>query len=144
MDIPYAQGNYRGDFLRSNFRYRGLNTCDMSLGKVQYLLGNQPPDTYSRHYCDYTNQFSQLALSIKLERWVSQLYDYSDFPQTLPISKRKSHTAKPFNAEKTAVHIQFDVPKSEPHTSSEIEITVQTNYGLEATAVLARSAEKDE
>ncbi|MDL2328023.1 hypothetical protein LJC64_05190 [Ruminococcaceae bacterium OttesenSCG-928-A11] len=137
-----AWGRYRGDIMRSNFRYRALNTCGMSLGETQYLLGNQAPDTFSRHYCDFTNQFAQFALSTKLERWVCQLQDFMDLPQSLPINLGKSHTAHPFNAEKMAVHIQFDIPKLKPEACGNISISIKSRCGVEATAVLARRVEK--
>ena len=60
---------YGADRFRSNIRYRASQTCGMSLGEMNYILGLTPPTTFSQHYCDYTNDFAQLMLCRKLERW---------------------------------------------------------------------------
>lgn len=60
---------YGADRFRSNIRYRTSQTCGMSLGEMNYILGLTPPTTFSQHYCDYTNDFAQLMLCRKLERW---------------------------------------------------------------------------
>ena len=62
---------YEGDIFRANFRYRANHSCSMTRGEVSYILGNTPPDTFSRHYCDYTNDMIQYGMSRKLDRWTS-------------------------------------------------------------------------
>ena len=41
----------------------------MTPGEIAYILGRQPPDTFSKHYCDYGNIESQTILVRKLMRW---------------------------------------------------------------------------
>lgn len=62
---------YSGDRFRSNFIYRALQTCNMSRAEANYIYGITLPTTFSIHYCDYTNDFSQLMMCRKLERWTS-------------------------------------------------------------------------
>lgn len=61
--------DYRADRFRANFRFRAMNTCIMYRAELNYILGISPPNTFSKHYCDYTNDFAQIMLCRKLERW---------------------------------------------------------------------------
>ena len=61
--------DYQGDLFRANFRQRALQTCLMSEAELNYLLGISMPNTFSKHYCDYINDLSQLLMAQKLERW---------------------------------------------------------------------------
>lgn len=62
---------YSGDRFRSNFLYRALQTSNMSRGEANYIYGISLPTTFAKHYCDYTNDFAQLMMCRKLERWTS-------------------------------------------------------------------------
>lgn len=61
--------DYQGDLFRTNFQQRALQTCLMSEAELNYLLGIALPNTFSKHYCDYINDLSQLLMAQKLERW---------------------------------------------------------------------------
>ena len=60
---------YQGNIFRTHFKYRANHTCGFTRGEINYMLGLTPPDTFSRHYCDYTNDFVQLSMAHKLQRW---------------------------------------------------------------------------
>ena len=62
---------YEGDIFRAHFRYRANHSCSMTRGEVSYILGNTPLDTFSKHYCDYTNDLIQYGMIRKLDRWTS-------------------------------------------------------------------------
>lgn len=78
---------YHGDLLRANFEYRATETCRMTPGEIAYILGRQPPDTFSRHYCDYGNIESQTILARKLMRW-DALRRREDLPRLYHTEKR--------------------------------------------------------
>ena len=63
--------DYQGDLFWANFRQRLLQTCQMSEAERNYLLGIALPNTFSKHYCDYTNDLAQLLMAQKLERWAA-------------------------------------------------------------------------
>lgn len=65
---------YYGDLLRSNFRYRAFETCGLKTGELCYILGTQAPDTFSKHYCDYSHDLSILNMIKKMDRWVNNLF----------------------------------------------------------------------
>lgn len=75
--LPNGDGNeletdlnsYGGDIFRSNFRDKSLNVAGFELDEMNYYLGIKRPDTFSQHYCDYTNQYVQLQMARKLDRW---------------------------------------------------------------------------
>lgn len=67
--------SYGGDIFRSNFRDKALNVAGFELDEVNYYLGIKRPDTFSQHYCDYTNQYVQLQIARKLDRWAEH-YEY--------------------------------------------------------------------
>lgn len=64
--------DYRADRFRANFRYRASQTCLMSKAELNYILGISPPTTFSKHYCDYTNDLAQALLCRKLARWADR------------------------------------------------------------------------
>ena len=65
---------YQGDIFQSNFKYRANHACGLTRGELCYILGNTPPDTFSRNYCDYANDLIQYATSVKLQRWTEQFH----------------------------------------------------------------------
>ena len=79
--------DYHGELLRANFEYRATETCRMTPGEIAYILGRQPPDTFSRHYCDYGNIESQTVLVRKLMRW-DALHRRKESPVLFYIAKR--------------------------------------------------------
>lgn len=62
---------YFGNRFRVNFEYRMLQTAHMTMGEVNYILGRKQTDTYAKHYCDFSNEFVQLQLKKKIERWAT-------------------------------------------------------------------------
>ena len=68
---------YQGDRFRENFRYRTTETCLLTVAERNYLLGISLPDTFSKHYCDFINDISQLTMAQKLKRW-SSLHHQND------------------------------------------------------------------
>lgn len=64
---------YRNDIFISNFKYHANHTALMTRGEINYVLGVSAPDTYSQHYCDYTNDAIQYSIYKKIERWVMRL-----------------------------------------------------------------------
>ncbi len=75
LDKESDFNKYSGDRFRTNFEYRLTQTCMMSMAEVNYLLGRQQINTFSKHYCDYSNDFSQIMLKNKMERWSSAFAD---------------------------------------------------------------------
>ena len=62
---------YLGDLFLSNFSTKAKNTAGLTLGELNYTIGIDAPDTFSRHYCDYSNDFVQYGIIQKLDRWTA-------------------------------------------------------------------------
>lgn len=60
---------YHGDIFLSNFRHKANHVAYLTIGEINYMIGIDAPDTFSRHYCDYSNDFLQKAIIQKLRRW---------------------------------------------------------------------------
>lgn len=73
-DIETDINSYNGDIYRTNFRDKVLNEAGFELDEMNYYLGLKKSDTFSQHYCDYTNPYVQLIMARKLDRWLSR-YD---------------------------------------------------------------------
>lgn len=68
-DLTTDFNRYHGDIFQTNFRDKANHSAFMTNGEINYVLGVDAPDTFSRHYCDYTNDFIQLGIIQKLCRW---------------------------------------------------------------------------
>lgn len=119
--------NYSMDMYRSNFRYYGLRVCQHTAGELAYLLGNQPPTTYDRNYCDYANAKLQLILLIKQDRWIS-LLEPAAAPTVQSVAAVCDPTAT-FTARadgaRTDAEIALTVPAGE-----EARIAFSSDYGM--------------
>ncbi|MGN0421599.1 MAG: hypothetical protein ACI4EY_02570 [Lachnospiraceae bacterium] len=68
-DLVTDFNRYHGDIFLSNFRHKANHAAYMTMGEINYMIGVNAPDTFSRHYCDYTNDFLQAGIVQKLCRW---------------------------------------------------------------------------
>ena len=68
-DLTTDFNRYHGDIFLSNFRHKANHEAFLTLGEINYMIGIDAPDTFSRHYCDYTNDFVQISTIQKLKRW---------------------------------------------------------------------------
>jgi len=73
-DLVTDFNRYHGDIFLSNFRHKAKHVAFMTLDEISYMTGISAPDTFSRHYCDESNDFVQLGIIQKLRRWDS-VYD---------------------------------------------------------------------
>ena len=123
---------YNGDFFVSNFKFHALNDAMMTQGEVSYILGLVPHDTFSKHYCDYTNPFLQMKLVAKLNDWCSLYYDWEGTPQmesgtTKSDLKCKNIIISPYNSGCASGLLQLSVRK---RCSAAIEIAIEGNRGV--------------
>ena len=81
--LPDAKGEmvtdvhkYHGDIFVSNLRRQLNQCCKMTMGEINYILGVVGNDTFSRHYCDYSNEMVMYAMVQKMSRWTTN-YEWS-------------------------------------------------------------------
>lgn len=129
---------YNGDFFAANFKYHALNDAMMTFGEASYILGLVPHDTFSKHYCDYTNPFLQIKLVEKLNDWCSLYSDLEGAPQeikgtTKSDSSGRNITIEPYNSGCVSGQLQLSVKDK---CSSNIKVTVSGKRGVEGTATI--------
>lgn len=139
--------DYQADRFRSNFRYRALQTCLMSEAELRYLLGLSMPTTFSKHYCDYTNGFSQLILSRKLERWTSR-HDQTPIREALenPLkdgTQTIRRQAARYN-QRLCVELDITISPTESGKDSALFVEVEDDCGVDMELhIAAARGEKD-
>ena len=92
--LPDVQGErytdiykYGGDIFLFNLRMRLSHECMLTAGEQCYVVGVDGVDTFSRHYCDYSNSLLQYAILHKMNRWAKK-YEYL-FEGRMPKQNRK-------------------------------------------------------
>lgn len=123
---------YNGDIFASNFKYRARHSCALTNGELNYVLGIEPPTTFDRHYCDYSNDLVQMSIAKKLNRWASSLFAKPAAPINRDLKKYDSVPAK----EGVRQTVELTADLSELPMNAEFSVTVSTRNGYLADAVL--------
>ena len=98
------------------------------------MLGITAPDTYSKHYCDYTNDAIQFSITRKMERWVSLLlFDENEEQSVIKtITRIKSG---PYTRS-ASINVCVKIKKA-----AKMTISVNCEYGCKGTMI--QSGEKE-
>ncbi|MBQ7505439.1 MAG: hypothetical protein IJT79_09045 [Ruminococcus sp.] len=67
---------------RINFQHHATEQGKLTSGEIAYILGNNAPDPYSGHYCDYSNDFVQKKLAEKMDLIVDAIYSVDSVLET--------------------------------------------------------------
>lgn len=104
---------YPGNRFRTNIEYRMLQTCRMTREESNYILGLRQSDVYAKHYCDYTNDFSQIILQHKMERWtlLNGINNSSNMP--LKANVRKSKKVIVSSKKRQIIEIEGELDKEQ-------------------------------
>lgn len=135
---------YQGDIFQSNFKYRANHTCALTWGEINYLLGLEPPDTFSRHYCDYTNDLIQYAISKKLQRWVSDCPLLASFfpEQALGRDNCRPGSIAPIQGGIASADVLLKVDS--PDGKCTVDLSVDCNFGYECSVIFFREVDYDD
>ena len=137
---------YQGDIFYSNFKHRANHTCYFNRGELSYVVGNKAPDTFSQHYCDYTNDLVQYGMVQKLNRWshahetgvqnaVQSTSELSTFTRNTSVhsDRKKNH----YNA----VSIRVSPTKELP--GSYIDVLVECDHGVTGSIAVYDTGKED-
>lgn len=131
---------YGSDRFRSNFQFRITQTCILSPAETNYILGINPPTTFAKHYCDYTNDFSQLIIANKLERWIAAgSTDNKVLFRQLPSGSTKSKLKLDTSIGRSCIQLNLNVPHSR---SSDIIVSIDDTHGLDIVAYRSEGVKK--
>lgn len=137
-DLVTDFNKYHGDIFLSNFRHKANHKAKLELGELNYIIGIDAPDTFSRHYMDYTNDFEQVAIITKLNRWdIDYERIISSAKLKNPCSGEESGDFSikigPFDNGVAGVDLIIDNQSSE-----EIELTVEGIHGINVNKTIYR------
>ena len=125
--------HYGGDFYRENFRYWIMNAAKMTGDEAMYLMGNKAVTTFGKHYCDYLNDASQLAMRIKLQRWDAVfLKNINETVQFRKWEKPQMRFENTFSSNGNPLHIQMSVKAV--NAPAHIHVSVESDNGLSVYA----------
>lgn len=126
----------RNDLFASNFRHKAYHVCGFTAGELSYYVGNKGPDTFSRHYCDYGNDFLQYDMVRKLYRWTfryDSANDASDaFCTEKMISGEQEYTTGRFAEGRANVNLTI---KTALQTEGTVRIELECEHGLDGIAI---------
>ena len=127
---------YLGDLFLSNFSTKAKNTAGFTMGELNYTIGIEAPDTFSKHYCDYANDFIQFGMIQKLDRWTSAYQPLLDpFPSHHPsvIERNGSFHLKvgPFAGESTVLEM---IIRNQSEKAAAVTVDVEHGASMEVNA----------
>ena len=137
---------YQGDIFYSNFKHRANHTCSFNRGELSYVVGNKAPDTFSQHYCDYTNDLVQYGMVQKLNRWshahetgvqnaVQSTSELSTF--TRNTSVHSDHKKNHYNA------VSITVSPTKKVIGSYIDVLVECDHGVTGSIAVYDTGKED-
>lgn len=137
---------YQGDIFYSNFKHRANHTCSFNRGELSYVVGNKAPDTFSQHYCDYTNDLVQYGMVQKLNRWshshetdvqnaVQSTSELSTFTRSTSVhsDRKKNH----YNA------VSITVSPTKEVSGSYIDVLVECDHGVTGSIAVYGTGKED-
>lgn len=126
--------DYSGDIYRTNFEYHAARDALLEEDEIDYLLGRQIRTTEGNYYCDFKNEFVQLLMKVKLDRWVASL---------LPVTvDRVVHKAEPDEKGQLSVtsnptnvleKLSFEFDLQEDYVEQEILLKCFAQFGGKIT-----------
>ena len=137
---------YQGDIFYSNFKHRANHTCSFNRGELSYVVGNKAPDTFSQHYCDYTNDLVQYGMVQKLNRWshahetgvqnaAQSTSELSTF--TRNTSVHSDHKKNHYNA------VSITVSPTKEVGGSYIDVLVECDHGVTGSIAVYGTGKED-
>ena len=137
---------YQGDIFYSNFKHRANHTCSFNRGELSYVVGNKAPDTFSQHYCDYTNDLVQYGMVQKLNRWshahetgaqnaAQSTSELSTF--TRNTSVHSDHKKNHYNA------VSITVSPTKEVSGSYIDVLVECDHGVTGSIAVYGTGKED-
>lgn len=135
-DLITDFNRYHGDIFQTNFRDKANHSAFMTNGEINYVLGVEAPDTFSRYYCDYTNDYVQLGMIQKFCRW-ELCYEQMITKNAVPTPSFGTQTggkhieAGPFQDGVASVDLII-----ENHSDEDAEVIVKSIHGLEVNTTV--------
>lgn len=136
---------YQSDIFRTNLRYRLKNTCGFTNSECDYMLGIQLKNTFAKHYCDFTNPFSQITMLTKLSWWCALHQPSEEAPKKKQLSLRNSHlSVEPIGTGCASAALSLQVAPAVSGTPAEVAVAVESNCGCTGSINVIREGTDNE
>ena len=145
-EIVVDMNKYQGDIFYSNFKHRANHTCSFNRGELSYVVGNKAPDTFSQHYCDYTNDLVQYGMVQKLNRW-SHTHETGGQNAVQSISEDSTFTRK------TIVHsdhkknhynaLSLTLSQTQEVPGSFVDVMIECDHGATGSIAVYDTGKED-
>ncbi len=145
-EIVVDMNKYQGDIFYSNFKHRANHTCSFNRGELSYVVGNKAPDTFSQHYCDYTNDLVQYGMVQKLNRWTHKhetgahiaaqsTSEFSTFTRSTAVNSdlKKNH----YNA------VSITLSSTQEVSGSFIDVMIECDHGVTGSIAVYDTGKED-
>ncbi len=138
---------YQGDIFYSNFKHRANHACSFNRGELSYVVGNKAPDTFSQHYCDYTNDLVQYGMVQKLNRWAHthETGIRNTAQSTSEISTFTRNTTVHSDCKKNHYNaVSITVSSTKEVSGSYIDVLIECDHGTTGSIAVYGTAGKEE
>ena len=121
-----------------NFLSKANHSALMTMGEINYILGIEAPDTFSRYYCDYTNDFIQIEIIQKLSRW-GIVYERLSSRTSLSLPSHGEKNGKatinvgPYKDGLASIDLIIDNNSDAP-----VDITIKSTHGIDVNTTKYR------
>ena len=133
---------YQADIFRTNLRYRLKNTCGFTNSECDYLLGVQLKNTFAKHYCDFTNPFSQIAMLTKMSWWSALHQTEGESPAKKALSLRNTHLkVSPVGTGCASTLLSLQVSPEGERVPANITITIHSKNGCDGSVNVIREVQ---
>ncbi len=136
---------YKNDLFAANFRHKAYHLCGFTVGELCYHAGNKGPDTFSRHYCDYGNDFLQYNMVHKLNRWTC-IYAPGNREEARVFSQQVNPNMPAYITSQYAkgrAHVGLSATPDESIEGS-VRVEIECAHGLEGIAVAIGKEDRDD
>lgn len=120
--------NYAGDTFKENFKDKAIDNAGFELDELCYCLGVEKPNTISKHYTDFTNEYVQLQMSRKLDRWCFEYYDIFNIKHQEPNERAGTKTIKGISGGVSSADINISQAKKN------INLKIENKHGFRVIA----------
>lgn len=130
---------YQGDLYRSNFKYRALSTCGMTLGRSAMCWAFSLMTLLHATTAIIPTTLRSFPLPPDLERWKTQYTKFDGAPtmRTFKVEQKPiRHAASAINPCNAAMEIHLEIPAA--GDGAVVEIQLESRYGVAGGAVLVK------
>ncbi len=120
---------YNNKIYRHNYRHYGIEKALFTEGEINYLIGLNPPNTYSNNYGDNDENSSQFELYQKQKRFFNLIFRDREIVHYKSAGQIRHYVSSDLSNSKTLLVLEVESSSDEPVT-----IDISTEHGVSISA----------